>query len=253
MPDDLARIERALQQLEARVVACLRERQQQTNATEAARVHMPEHARTGFVSTLDEIESALYATGEAGSLRIVSEQHDAARIRMIYLRHLLARDIPRPYVDQALLEFPAGERRAPEVSASRPPPAVAPPQQSAWRAVLAWLAGLFGRAQPAAGKPPSSPVTPRGAVAARRSDEDEMRLIYLHKLMEEDRQKLLPAEERPAPLARDVRLPDFIANFTAKDFAEAHFAVRPRPGEPIARTPEELRAKLAKRQRDESA
>jgi hypothetical protein len=78
-----------------------------------------------------------------------------------------------------------------------------------------------------------------------------LRLIYLHKLMEEDRQHLLTKTQRPPRVEDGVTIPAYIANFSARDFAESHFAVRPKPSkepkEPIARTPEELRAKLSKR------
>lgn len=255
MNDDLGRIELALQHLESEVVACLRERQRQAPGDGALRVNVPEAARSGFLASLDKLEAGLYSTGNTRSLRIVSEQHDAVRIRMLYIRHLLARDIPRAYVDEALQEFSMGTQPRPQPVASVPEPMAPAPRDAWWRALLSALAGMFsgGRA-----RRPMPVATPRPAVAprpvapdAKLSDEEQMRLIYLHKLMEEDRLKLLSPEERPAPVSGDVRLPGYIARFRAKDFAEAHFAVRPSApaGERIARTPEELRAKLAQRDR----
>ncbi|MGE0081356.1 MAG: hypothetical protein AB7U81_08665 [Thiohalomonadaceae bacterium] len=242
MNDELDRIERAVQQLEAEVVVCLREAGRRAAESGERHVLLPDEMLDAFHGRLDALEAGLYST-DASSLRIVSEQHDAVRIRMIYLRDLLAPEIPRPYVEDALQEFAQRAATAP----SAPPPSAAGPREGGGRGLLG---GLFSR-RPARTPetPPPQPASPRPSTPARAADDGQMRLIYLHKLMEEDRLKLIPPAKRPAPLPSDVRLPDYIARFSARDFAETHFAVR-RAGEPIARTPEELRTKLAQREKD---
>jgi hypothetical protein len=78
-----------------------------------------------------------------------------------------------------------------------------------------------------------------------------MRTIGLHYLMEEDHQKLVKADQVMPRLSHGIKLPEAIARYVARDLNASHFALRARQG--IARTPDELRRKLAEREREEQS
>jgi hypothetical protein len=196
---DLHRLDEKLDRLEAALVAEY-ERCGRTQAQPfGQRIAIREQRRADLLGKLHLLARDLYADGSAKEWCLVSEHHDAVRIRIIALRHLLARDIPRPYADEALHEPPC-----------RPAPPTPLP-----------------RAQ--------TPANTR-------------RLLHLHRLMAEDRLDLLVATERP-PHLPGAPVPGGAAHFSGRDLAEAHHAPRDhRESEPIARTPDELRAKLSRRE-----
>jgi len=241
---DLLPIEAALRALETDVITAYETGQAQAGGHQT--IHFDEETLARFWERLDGLQTSLYASGTGPrELRLVTEEHDALRIRTIYLRHLLEREVPRLYVEKALVE--TRTRPAPgQLPASRQP-AAAPTARK--EGILGALGSAFRKEE---STKPTSPAR-RAAPTAGTMLQPQMRLIYLHKLMEEDAMKLMPEKARPPRVADNVRVPGFIANFSAKDFAETHFAVRsPTAKQAIARTPEELRAKLAKRDEGKS-
>ncbi len=260
MSDELKQIDSKLTTLERDVVAEYRVLKETADESGDRFVRVPDALIRRFGRVLQALKEALFGTGNTKSLRLVCDYHDALRIRMLYIENLLDRTIPHVYLTQALKEFPEYRtvETAPERVSSRPvwpePEERAPgPLKRLLLGLLALLRGPGGRSRSESstggGARSTEPVSRQRSDPALSARENELRLIYLYKLMEEDYQNLIDAAERPPRIAEQIELPPFIANFTAKDFAETHFGVRTgTAGERIARTPEELRAKLAQRQ-----
>lgn len=253
MHSDLAPIEERTLELERAMVKLLRVVEAQAAETGEGAIHIPDVERRQLTERLEAIRNDLFGTADTTTLRLVTEQHDTLRIRLIYLEHLLRRDIPRPYVEQALREFTGSKGPAPTPATTpvREVPVIVPESEGLLGFLRQLLFGRRSRRTPARARrgATSSPVAV-APVTAPVPDlpESELRIIYLHKLMEQDAMKLLADTDRPPALPRDVHLPPYLARFSVRDFAETHFAVRITQGKrDIARTPEELRRKLAGR------
>jgi hypothetical protein len=211
-----------------------------------------EQAREHLVM-LNSLHKQLMGTADSRKLALVTDLHDELRIRMIVLRDLLEREIPIPYLERAL-----GELRVPQPSG--PPPTRVPAAESAsggeeyegWlRRLLASLPllGTLLRKKPAVAvsRRTVQPAPARSVDIEEREQaqlpEEVMRTMGLHYLMEEDQLKLLKSGRELPRITHGYKLPQQFARFVTRDLAEAHFATRASPK--IARTPEELRRKLA--------
>jgi hypothetical protein len=236
MSENLTQIERRLESLEAAVVQEYSSRKLDALRDGQDRIALNEQKIDQFARHLGELQTALYATGDPKKLQIVSELHDLLRIRMISIQHILEREIPKPYAEQALFE---GDRDGGYAASGRLPAAStkAPARSSL-------LGRVFQRGEPAKPASPSRPATP--------PPSNHMRILHLHKLMEEDKQHLMAPAERPphvqaaAPGSANPSPAEAAYRFKVKFVAETHHGQRVAT-EKIARTPEELRAKLAKR------
>ena len=98
--------------------------------------------------------------------------------------------------------------------------------------------------------PPPTPsaVTEKPAEQSLESKPplEVMQTFGLHYLMEEDQLELIDPQNALPRVTHGSRLPPMLSRFVARDLAEAHFATRAVPK--VARTPEELRRKLAERE-----
>ncbi len=254
MSVELESLDHDLGRLEQAMVKLFRALEAKAEAENDKFIRMPAEAYRALKARLEALKAELFSTGDTTKLRLVTDQHDAIRIRLIYAENLLKRDIPRPYVEQALREFTGAQGQTCPVPAAVSAP-VATTQKTGLLATFAhWLKALLGGGKAA---PPQSRRTTIAGTVEKTPDkeglepltlpEHELRLIYLHKLMEEDVLALLDEKDRPPSLPSHVKLPDYLARFSARDFAEAHFNVRVKENRRIARTPEELRRKLAER------
>lgn len=256
MSDKLKPVEEQIRALEASVIKAYRECVDKGTEADEKFVRFPDDIKQRIASEAKAVETALYSTGDITNLSLVSDRHDELRIRTIFIQHLLERDIPIPYVRQALTEF----KKQPDskVTASGNPIGAHAPDkyrdEEKQGLIGRFLSFLFGGGKPKTKTVPVQRPRPVAKTPELPMPEDELRVILLHKLMEEDSHHLLSDQQRVRDLPRDIHIPSFIANFQTKEYAGTYIANRVRrkkegtkENESIARTPEELRAKLARR------
>lgn len=255
MDENLVQVDIDLRHLEKQIIIHY-ERLEATAPPNMVYLMIPFEEAQGYLAALEALNQRLH--GGSGMLQLVTDDHDQLRIRTVVLRNLLEREIPKPYLGRVISEI--RDTSTPTDSPVSPFPASADAGQTAERA----SGGMFGRfdgdeqdrQRPASGSPPRF-TAPQHSDSGSGSEEDEalpvevMRTMGLHYLMEEDTQKLVKPDQAMPRVTQGSQLPASLARFVAKDLAEAHFATRPlRPK--IARTPDELRRKLADRERGEN-
>lgn len=259
MADDLNAIDAELAKIECALVRALREGKAEADDVGSALVRLPKAFGEGVLASVAGLQSRLYESSDSGNLRLVCDLHDALRVRLIYIDNLLRHDIPRPYAELALREFQKSPHppAAPGQAVTQPlPMRFESVRKGVFARLLEAVARLLGIGRGSASEPRQVPQTGKRAPAAdtnpaleaEKRSEDELRLMYLHALIEDDELHLVERENRIKPLPVDLPRPRYVATFSARDFAENHFGARTSaPRQSIARTPEELRRKLAAR------
>lgn len=230
------------------------------SSSELIYIVLPREQARDYLATLKGLYDALQGSGDSRELQLVTDLHDELRIRMIVLRDLLEREIPLPYLERVLTELKdpallATAAPAPPRQSSNTSYTSAPSRETLLSRLFGWLpliGGLFRRAPRAPATPPRT--TPSAPVADVQSATTPptpplqvMQTMGLHYLMEEDQLKLVEAGKELPRVTHGFKLPPILSRFVARDLTEAHFATRAQPK--IARTPEELRRKLAEKSR----
>lgn len=218
MDEQLQTIDLELSRLE-RVVLDKYEQLEASAGPSAIHVIIPWEQAHEHLAELEVLSDRLHGGGSGGMLQLVTDEHDQLRVRIIVLRNLLERDIPVPYLSRVFNEL-----RKESVAT-----ATAPSSLSTAAASNPFL----GEQQPKEAPAEALPL-------------EVMQTMGLHYLMEEDQQQLVKPEQAMPRVTHGSQLPMTLSRFVARDLAEAHFATRPLKPK-IARTPEELRQKLAAR------
>lgn len=230
------------------------------SSSELLYIVLPREQAREYLASLKGLYDALQGSGDNRELQLVTDLHDELRIRMIVLRDLLEREIPVPYLERVLTELKVPAKLA--TAAPSPTRQVGdtrdtrtPARETLLSRLFGWLpliGGLFRRTP----RTPATPqrTTPSAPAAEPQSDMSApqpspplqvMQTMGLHYLMEEDRLKLLESGKELPRVTHGFKLPPILSRFVARDLAEVHFATRAQPK--IARTPEELRRKLAEK------
>lgn len=217
---------------------------------------LPRERARGYLDIVASLSEALQATGDPRNLHLVTELHDQLRIRIMILRDLLEREVPVPYIERTVAEI-----RDPQFGTAPSTPArptahtttETPEPTKGW--FRQWLARLplIGRLFP---ERPAATTGGHRTVQLGPADEgpakqapplakEVMQTMGLHYLMEEDQLNLIKSGQELPRITHDHKLPASFARFVSVDLAETHFATR--ASDAIARTPEELRRKLAER------
>lgn len=228
------------------------------SSSELLYIALPREQARDYLAILKGLSDALQGSGDSRELQLVTDQHDELRIRMIVLRDLLEREIPVPYLERVLTEL-----KDPTLHATTATPPLhqhsntsyTSPAETLLSRLFGWLpliGGLFRRKSRTPS--PSRRTIPSAAAADTQADATPpqpapplqvMQTMGLHYLMEEDQLKLMESGKELPRVTHGFKLPPLLSRFVARDLAEAHFATRAQPK--IARTPEELRRKLAEK------
>lgn len=261
--DTLPLIQARLGKLESQVLQEY-ERAKDLHQKAPVYVTLPEESARAFLEQVSQLYQQLIGGGDVRFLQLVTDLHDELRIRAQVLRDLLERDIPFQYLDRVLNEIRDTRHiiTSTELSGAGAAPVRSETAEvTAGGGLLSSLPVVGKWFTRPAEKPDVADRAGRGKPGAQAEPEqgqeesplslDSMRTIGLHYLMEEDHSKLVKTEQLMPRLSHGIKLPAAIARYVTQDLTASHFATRVRQG--IARTPEELRRKLAEREREEKS
>lgn len=269
----LPQIEESLDVLERELIEKFMQAQYKAEIADIQYVRLPLEQGRHLLGELKNLRDQLIATGDTSNLQLVTDFHDELRIRIIYLSHLLDRDIPYAYLEKSLAELK--EYAPPKVQQTARPtnalPEEAAPKETG--GLFGTLMGLFSgkekeKEAPAARPSPVRPVDlskvsneatgqeasdPRPRLAnGKLMPEPLQRVIMLHHYMEEDKEQLVKEGQQIPKLSEKIKLPSAITEFLARDLGGNLLRQKnKRPFNGTARTPEELRRKLEEREKYE--
>lgn len=263
MDDNLQPISHRLSLIEKQIMAAYSRIKAEASA-DLLYIVLPREMAREHLAKLKQLYDELIGGGDSKKLCLVTDLHDELRIRMIVLRDLLQREIPVPYLERVLTDLKEPSRStavtpSPEKSVTKATTRVRT-EEPVDEGLLSGLFGsLFGGRKATRSEQhmrrPSAPAASHSAATEKPAEQgtenrpplEVMQTFGLHYLMEEDQLELIDPENALPRVTHGSRLPPILSRFVARDLAEAHFATRAVPR--VARTPEELRRKLAEREK----
>ncbi|WP_139181436.1 hypothetical protein [Thiohalomonas denitrificans] len=218
---------------------------------------LPRKRTEHYLARLRPLYERLQGTTDTHNLQLVTELHDELRVRVMVLRNLLEREVPLIYLERALTEIidPESTLSIRTHPAERYTPRRPEPKDGILRRLLSsvpLLGSFFQQKATASGIRTKKNTASNANSAAPSKDfpaKNVRRTMGLHYLMEEDRLHLIKPGEALPRITHSPGLPPSLARFVTRDLSEAHFATRASSN--IARTPEQLKRKLAEREQNQ--
>ena len=246
MDDSLDSIDVALTGLERQVLG---QYSAAGKDTQSRYVRLAAAQAKSLLEALKPMYQKLLGGSRGGRLELVSERHDELRLRMMYINDLIRRDIPVDYMNRAFAAFNVVERH-------RRPAQPRTDKRTSERESKGFMQNLFTgkRTNPGAARQPTEAASATRTASAPPQDDDTQhsvetkQVILLHHMMETDPMQLVKPEQKIKPTRQPPFVLRLVSTFVGRDVGEAHFAQGKDWNMMKARSPEELRRKLAQRQ-----
>jgi hypothetical protein len=265
MGETLDSYESTLTGLERQVIAHYTDAKGMAESENKKYICLPQDISSSLLEILTPLRKNLTRGDESGKLELVSEQHDNLRIRMMYLTDLLERDIPIDYMDRAFSSFRDFEHLKVESSlaSQRANTSIGNVQNESQKAGL--MRSLFGwvfadsSKTPRAAQQQSRHKVPTSCLRNKANYEQlrdnsngsvsTKKLVVLRYSMEKDPSKLVKSGQKLNPMPQPPFVVSLLSHFEARDLGDTHFSHDKDWEQLKARTPEELRRKLAQREK----